>query len=159
MITKNIKKIMNKMINCQLTSKINNKDLNITTERNRYIILFYYFFFTIHIYINLFSFTNYIILIKERYSNHMSWLTNQLISPLFHLGFIDYPDLGTPCRSKFPVPPSPKRFGKITKNFENAAKSSRPSFYIRQPKVKSVSSFISRYPKNSFYTFKEVTAC
>src|ERR1700722_17046825 len=64
----------------------------------------------------------------------------------------------SPCISKFPVPPSPKRYGKITKNFENAAKSSRPSFYIRQPKVKSVSSFISRYPKNSFYTSKEVTA-
>ena len=40
---------------------------------------------------------------------------------------IDYPDLDTPCKSKFPVPPIPQKVWKNNKKILNAAKSSRPN--------------------------------
>ena len=89
---------------------------------------------------------------------HMLRLTNQLIPPLFHLRSIDYPNLGTPCRSKFSVPPIPQKVWKNNKKIYECSKTKQAKYFIRQPKVKSVSSFIRRYPRDSFYTSKEVTA-
>lgn len=58
---------------------------------------------------------------------HMPRLTNQLIPPLTYIGSIDYPDLDTPLQIQISsTPHPPKRFWKITKNPESAAKSSRP---------------------------------
>ena len=61
---------------------------------------------------------------------HMPRLTNQLISPLSHLGSINYPDLDTLLSIKISsTPPSSKRFGKIKKNFKTQQNPPGQIFY------------------------------